>query len=270
MARVMPTQVVQTIDELFPHASKYSTAEINAGQAPYLLGLLNLLKDVPDELIMLSSAEYADLVFARSAIEDTLQVWRSRGNVGVAPYLKGDDVVSVIRRALVKCPDEIPPSGETELLFVTDPALRDNIRSDLGAVNRALNNAEWKAATVLAGAAIEALLHWRLQKQSADAQAAVNKRSKPLDRWELHDFIETAEELKFLSSDTCSATRLAKNFRNLIHPGRAARLNQTCDRGTALSAVGALERVIEDLRKEALGVGTLTAVPSAADHSKSN
>jgi hypothetical protein len=102
----------------------------------------------------------------------------------------------------------------------------------------------------LAGATIEALLHWRLQKQSADTQAAVRRRKKPLDRWELHDFIETAEELRLLSPDTCIAARLAKTFRNLIHPGRVARLNQTCDRGTALSAVGALERVIEDLRKE--------------------
>src|SRR5262249_7852685 len=126
-----------------------------------------------------NSAEYADLVLARSTIEDTLQHWRLRGNVGEMPHVKGSDVVSVIRRAFVKCPDEFPPSPETaELLFVTDPALRDNIRSDLGAVNRALNNAEWKAATVLAGATIEALLHWRLQEPlpcSSAIQDAVGK-----------------------------------------------------------------------------------------------
>jgi hypothetical protein len=72
----------------------------------------------------------------------------------------------VIRRASAKCPDEYPPSATTELLFINDAALREHIRRDLEAANRALNNAEWKAATVLPGAAIEALLHWRLQEPS--------------------------------------------------------------------------------------------------------
>jgi hypothetical protein len=214
MARVMPTQVVQTIDELFPKATKNAPWGLIYGNRDYLVGLLKLLKGVPDELITVSSAQYADLVLAVSTIEETLADWKATKSIGgIAGEMSGSNTVSVIRRVLVECPDEIPPSGATELLFVTDPALRDNIRNDLGAVNRALNNAEWKAATVLAGATIEALLHWRLQ--SADAQDAVNKRSKPLDRWELHDFIETAGELKLLSSDTCIAARLAKNFRTL-------------------------------------------------------
>jgi hypothetical protein len=263
MARVMPTQVVQTIDDLFPHAKKNVRGGLNAGHSPYLVGLLQLLKGVPDELITVSSAEYVDLVLAVSMIEETLAHWKAmRGVGGLSGEMldvKGTDAVSVIRRVMIECPDEIPPSGATELLFVTDPALRDNIRSDLGAVNRALNNAEWKAATVLAGATIEALLHWRLQEPSGAAeQAAVNKRkiSKPdIDRWELHDFIEVADEGNLLSPDTCKAARLAQNFRNLIHPGRAARLDQPCNRGTAYSAVGALEHVIEDLRKEGQRVG---------------
>jgi hypothetical protein len=260
MARVMPTQVVQTIDELFLHAARNPKGGIMAGHGPQLLGLLNLMKDVPDELITLSSAEYADLVLARSTIEDTLQHWRLRCNVGEMPHVKGSDVVSIIRQAFVKCPDEYPPlSGTAELLFVNDVALRENIRGDLAAVNRAINNLEWKAATVLAGATIEALLHWRLQQLSpgsTDVQAAVNrlvaagKIGKPntdLDYWTLHYFIEVAGELKLLSPDTCSAARLAQNFRNLVHPGRATRLNQPCNRGTAYSAVGALEHVIADL-----------------------
>jgi hypothetical protein len=53
--------------------------------------------------------------------------------------------------------------------------------------------------------------------------------------------------LDLLRPDTSTAAKLAKNFRNLIHPGRAARLAQTCDRATAYSAIGALEHVIRDL-----------------------
>jgi len=260
MARVMPSRVVQTIDELFPHAaSSRPGAVLDAGHSSQLLGILELLKDVPDELITLTSADYSDLILAKSTIEEHLAIWRARGNVGSMSHVKGLDAVTLIRRALAKCPDEYPPSATTELLFIQDAALRDNIRRDLGAANRALNNAEWKAATVLAGATIEALLHWRLQEPSpgkAAVQSAVaalvasgtiTEPDTNLDRWDLHHFIEVVGHLKLLKPDTCSAARLARNFRNLIHPGRAARLAQNCDRATAYSAIGGLERVIRDL-----------------------
>jgi hypothetical protein len=260
MSRVMPSQIVQTIDELFPHAVKNArNADLSAGHSSQLLGILNLLSDVPDELIMLTSADYSELILAKSTIEETIAHWRARGNVGNMANVKGFDAVTVIRRALSKCPDEYPPSTTTELLFIKDGALCENIRRDLGAAHRALNNAEWKAATVLAGATIEALLHWRLQEPSpgtAAVQAAVTALvaggtiSKPdsnVDRWELHHFIEVASQLNLLKPETCSAARLARSFRNLIHPGRAARLGQTCDRATAHSAIGALEHVVRDL-----------------------
>ena len=85
-------------------------------------------------------------------------------------------------------------------MFIKDDALRESIRQDVGAAKRALNNAEWKAATVLAGAAIEALLHWRLKKPPPDAaevdnavNALTGTRKMPfsdIDRWDLDQFIE--------------------------------------------------------------------------------
>jgi len=53
--------------------------------------------------------------------------------------------------------------------------------------------------------------------------------------------------LKLISDDTAKLVRLAKDFRNLIHPGRAARLGQKCDRATALGALAAMEAVARDL-----------------------
>jgi hypothetical protein len=256
MARVMPSQVVQTIDALFPHAAKNVRTPLS-GPSPSLFGLLTLLKDVPQELIALPSADYADLILAQSTIEDMLAHWRARGAVDTPPGVNGFDAITVIRRALAKCPDEYPPPTTTELLFIKGSDLRDSIRQDVGAAYRALNNYEWKGATVMAGAAIEALLHWRLKEPPPDAtevDRAVNAlkgtRKKPfsdIDHWDLDQFIEVAAHLDLLTPDTCNAARLAKNFRNLIHPGRAARLAQTCNRATAYSAIGALEHVIEDL-----------------------
>jgi hypothetical protein len=49
--------------------------------------------------------------------------------------------------------------------------------------------------------------------------------------------------LKLIEDDTAKLVRRAKDFRNLIHPERAARLRQRCDRSTALTALAAVEAV---------------------------
>ena len=257
MAHVMPSQVVQTIDDWFPRAKNNEQRVPLVGERAHLVGILNLLKDVPDELITLAPADYAKLTLAKSAIEEYLARTTARDDHGILAWVKDFNVATVIRQVLTKCPDEYPPPTTSELLFIKDTALRDSIRQDLGAATRALNNGEWKAATVLAGAAIEALLHWRLQEPSLGAatvdtavKSLTGTRKMPfrdIDRWDLDQFIEVAAQLRLLKPDTCTAAKLAKNFRNLIHPGRAARLAQTCDRATALSALAGLEHVIGDL-----------------------
>ena len=65
--------------------------------------------------------------------------------------------------------------------------------------------------------------------------------------WHLHEYVEVAAHLGIIKPDTATLVRLAKDFRNLIHPGRAARLGQKCDRATALGALAAVEAVVRDL-----------------------
>jgi hypothetical protein len=142
--------------------------------------------------------------------------------------------------------------GTTDLNFITDQSLRESIRLDISAANSALVNGEWKAATVLAGSVIEALLLWVLQQKSpADVTTAIGKIGRKcaadMQKWDLADYIGVAEVLKIIKPETISQCRLAKNFRNLIHPGRAQRTGQPCNRGTALSAVAAIEHVVNDL-----------------------
>jgi hypothetical protein len=144
------------------------------------------------------------------------------------------------------------------LQFIPDPALRDSIRIDVGAADQALHNGEWKAATVLAGAAIEAILHWKLgqlsqTERNKGVSAAVSQgklKQKPptdLNEWTLKHFIAIAGELGLIEPTTVAAATLARDFRNLIHPGAAARRAEVCDRATALSALAGLEHVIRDL-----------------------
>jgi hypothetical protein len=260
MSHVMPSQVVETIDQLFPHAARGGgDGQLQAGHSPQLMGLLKLVKEVPAVLIIVPPAAYAQLVLALSTIQFHIDVWTARGNVGGMGPVNGVDAVTAIRRVLVQCPDEYPPPIMTELLFVGDPDLRESIRRDIGAATRAIDTAEWKASTVLAGAAIEALLLWKLLEPPRDAttvQATMIQKAqangsripnKDINRWGLADYIDAAEHYGIIKGDTPAAAHLAQNFRNLIHPGKAARLGVTCDRATAYSALGALHHVIRDL-----------------------
>jgi hypothetical protein len=189
-------------------------------------------------------------------IRERIALWRERPeHANELVFLRGFrnlSPVTLIRQALAKCPDEAPAPGTSELNFITAMDLRANLRSDIGAVNRALANGEWKAATVLAGSTIDALLLWDLtSRHTAQVPAAVaalvanktfpkNPPPNPED-WVLHHYIEVAANIGIIMQDTVKETKLAKDFRNLIHPGRAQRLGQKCDRGTALASVAALE-----------------------------
>src|SRR6185503_13608661 len=117
---------------------------------------------------------------------------------------------------------------------------------------------DWKAATVLSGSIVEALLLWALDhadQQNVVAAVTALENSNVLTRrtpanrleWNLHQYAEVAAHIGLISTETVIQVRLGKDFRNLIHPGRATRLSRKCDRGTALAALAAVEMVAGDL-----------------------
>jgi hypothetical protein len=173
---------------------------------------------------------------------------------------EGSSPVEVIRELLAKCPDESTAEASAGLEFITDTPYRESLRTDLGAVNRAVSNGEWKVATVLAGSIVEAVLLWAIRTKSEhDIQQEVNAllasgrlmkkpTSKP-EHWSLSEMIEVACHCGLISEATACQSRLAKDFRNLIHAGRAIRSRQECNRGTAFTAVAAVEHVVVDLGK---------------------
>ncbi len=266
MPTVVPSQVVTVLDQMFPWAAASHEAKIlHSGQSTSLAALVDLVEHIPQELLILDGPGFSSLVASLAAIRDTLAKWRSGSSVGFSvglsevPGFGGLNPVILIRRALESCPDEAITSEISKLSFVKNPGLRESLRMDISAANGALSNGEWKAATVLSGSVIESLLLWKLlTRRPSDITAAVKKlRAKAvfsedpgrnLNYWTLHHFIEVAAELAIITGETATEARLAKDYRNLIHPGRAIRLKQKCDRGTAYLAVAALDHVIRDMR----------------------
>jgi hypothetical protein len=263
MTRIVPSQVVETINRLFTGPSKgVGTAAINLERIYHLQGIIRLVREVPNELLTLDAADFADLTIAIAAIELLMSRWVNDKGPYAISHVSGEDVIITIRRILGTCPDQHPPAGTADLLFITDQQFRESMRLDIGAVNTALLNTEWKAATVLGGAAIEALLHWKLselQTNGADIVAAKTRakesgklQSLPpadLNRWVLIEFISVARESGVIEERTFKQTDTARDYRNLIHPGYASRSGQVCNRATALAVVSGLEHVIDDLSR---------------------
>lgn len=234
---------------------------------------MRTVKEIPDELLRVTATERAGLYVALEELEHSIQLRRSQDARSrmqnpipeMQPMLWLDKLqpdksnryaTEVIHDVLQQCPDEAVQPGTNELSFITDQDLRETLRTDISTMNSALSNGEYKAATVLGGSVIEALLLWGLSKKtSAEQQNFVSAalsaglRQQPdqdLTKWVLHQFIEVCASGKLIRAETATVARVAKDFRNLIHPGRMQRLNQRCDRGTALTVVAAVEHVSTD------------------------
>ena len=143
--------------------------------------------------------------------------------------------------------------AETPLIdlfkFAGPALLADSIRLDISSATDALHRNDFKAATVLAGSAMETLLLWKVQDHGITSPiTGMRKGAKPLpESWDLEDYITAIELSGLIKADTVKQSRLAQNFRNLIHPGRTIRLAQACDRGTALGALAAVHLIVADL-----------------------
>jgi hypothetical protein len=267
MPTVPPSQVVALIDLAFPWAASEASAgnDLVASHAPSVGGIIALVDQLtPGVLSSLSPEEYAAFLGAIAAMRTSLGMWETPSHTGYAHRLRpmaefgNRSPVQAVRHALSKCPDETAAHASTELAFLADPEFEATLLLDISTASSALNNGEFKAASVIAGSVIEALLLWALRRRSAHDHAAafakwraVNASARPLPRdirqWSAEQYIEIARHVPVISEGSASAAALAKNYRNLIHPGRAERLQERPTLGSALLSVGAMRHLTDDI-----------------------
>jgi len=263
MPRVLPSEVVKTIDLFYPSiASNPDSFEIDISNSQQIGAILTLIDEIPPELINFEDEQYIFYLTSLGALRSTLNTLLSRGGSVRLYKLKGFgnmNPLTSIRNLLRKLPDQFPSSSTSDLLFISDMDLRNDLRMDISITNQAFSNGEWKPATIIAGSAVEALLLWSLQQpnRKPHIQNAINtliqknvlKNDPGLDieKLVLHCLIEVSGEMNTINGNTVEQCRLAKDFRNLIHPGKSMRLGQKCNKATALTAIAALEHVINDL-----------------------
>jgi len=266
---VVPSQIVAYIDLRMPNArdqqqGKGGAFELAMDHAAIVRGVIELVDRVPPQLIEVDSADFSLLIEAMGQLRNAAEVWSRNDRhhkIGALPARDRLHPLTAIRQIMEKCPDEAALPETVQLKFVSDAGLREVLRRDISAVNQALMNAEWKAATVLAGSVVEALLLDAINTLEGKDPQAINKAitaamgSKSLtqqphadrNRWDLAELVPVAEAANLITKNTARQCDLARGFRNLIHPGRSQRLGQVCDRGAALSAAAAVEHVLRDL-----------------------
>ena len=263
MAVVVPSQVVDYIKTRYPTA-KDPDFWLDNNYAPSIAHLLGLVENIPPHLVTLQGVAAAEFGESIAAIRIAVSRWTAGDKTyvfkGFAGYRRIHPI-ALLQQHLSALHDEGAEPTTSELSFISDVLFRDALRQDLGSIDRCFQNREWKATTVLGGSIIEALLLYvlreyektnarNLQSTVLGLQKSGALNAKPprnLDDWVLHELTEVSAAVGLIQKETAAQCRIAKNFRNLVHPGRATRLAQQCDRPTALSALAAVEHVIRDL-----------------------
>jgi hypothetical protein len=273
MPKILPSQVVAQIEAAFGGITKDHHLRADASQP--VASILRLYDQLPEAYFsLLDTTDYRRLLVAEAALRDALEVWRRTnegdrartGGAALRPLPGGDHAVLVLSDVLRKCPDTAPAESIQELTFLGNPDLAAILRQDMSTAYSTLANHEFKAACVMAGSVIEALLLWAVQRKVALVPAAIpacaaageaipGNPNAP-ERWDLIHLLNIGHRIPVISDQTFNAANLTREFRNLIHPGLAQRTQVKATQGHAQLSVGAMQLVVDDLAARVAG-GTL-------------
>src|SRR5580704_15827307 len=106
MARIVPSLAVAVIDRLFPHSSSLGRGSMYEEAAiPKLRAVIELVKEIPTELLSLRAEDYSALVISTASINATLEHWPESAYRQTFE-IDELDPISLIRHVLAQCPDE--------------------------------------------------------------------------------------------------------------------------------------------------------------------
>jgi hypothetical protein len=77
MPRVVPSQIVEFVDERFPFARSRQEYIVDDQFKGSVSALLRLVDKLPDELLMLDGVDYSRFILSISTVESTLEAWNT-------------------------------------------------------------------------------------------------------------------------------------------------------------------------------------------------
>jgi hypothetical protein len=187
MPTIVPTQVVGFIGRVFPEFQSNMAADVmlTPSRITHLSTLLDLVDKVPNHLIV-SIDVLVDLSLGVNAIRTALRradrmTEREHGAHGdhVMRPIRDEggrdwSPVVLVREAFRKCRDEGPAASPGKLSFIDDAEFGAVLETDIASLEAASANGEWKAATVLGGSIVEALLLWAIERKAKTEKTNVD------------------------------------------------------------------------------------------------
>ena len=139
--------------------------------------------------------------------------------------------------------------------FITDDEFRLSLTSDLDELEKALENKSIKAAHVLAGSIVEAvLIDYLISETPADRERLL--------KLDLGKAIDECQKRGVIGSRTANLSSVVREYRNLIHPGLVIRKQEKISDKTAHIANSVVSVILEEIA--AIGYHAATLNPAKA------
>lgn len=259
-AALLPCDLADMIEKLFAEVGLSRSVTFRRSDKSRIGVLLRLVDQLdPGVPSSLPSTEQLELLQAIEDVRSAHASWQAGEGEPLLPRSRSDgtrvDPVTALRDGLRRCPDLSAAASPHALGFLGDAPRAALLRADLASVERLHALREWKAATVLAGSVLEALLLERVSRVDgtrlaaavAEADRRAGATARRLTERSLRELATLARslELDVPSRDTLIEIDKAGEFRNLIHPGLAER-RFPARQSTATYTLAACYRFIEE------------------------
>ncbi len=141
--------------------------------------------------------------------------------------------------------------------FITDEDFRGSLEADYAEMKDCFSAKSWKAVHVLAGSIVEAvLIDYLLTEELVQRKDALGLN--------LGDAIKLARQHNVISAKASDLSSVIRDYRNLIHPGRAIRLGETVNVDTAHVAESVVKIIMAEVSRKRLENYGYTAEQIAA------
>ena len=228
---------------------------LKQGYAPYRAQKQNFLRDMEqsyrDEDVTNAFSSAFRWMLQEDYIADSSRATEADWYTLTA---KGREVKSHEQWAKSGVAHDIPPGPAPSFGPVTtDAALSAHLKVLWEEASLSYVSGAYLATVVMLGALLEGALLATAQSNRPAAMAATNapadKSGKVLDveDWRLAALIEVASDLSWVHKTRGDFSDVLRNYRNLVHPWKAARTPYKIDRGTANVSWQVVKETLRDL-----------------------
>lgn len=127
--------------------------------------------------------------------------------------------------------------------FITDEDFRISLEKDFKELNLCIQTGAYKASVVIAGSIVEAvLIDYVIAENIVTREDAL--------KLDFGKVLSLCKDKKIISDKTSDLSSVIKGYRNLIHPGRSLRLNESVDKDSAEVSKALVNIVLTEVEKQ--------------------